>query len=39
LIKDENKLLHFKEDMDNDTIKKLVIKEVLTLILILNKKY
>jgi serine/threonine protein kinase len=39
LIKDENKLLHFKEDMDKDTIKKLVIKEVLNLIVVLNKKY
>ena len=37
LLKDDKKILHFREDMDKETIKKLVVREVLNLILVFNK--
>jgi len=37
LLKDDKKILYFREDMDKEEIKKLVVKEVLNLILVFNK--
>ena len=37
ILKHESKILHFKEDMNKEELKKMVIKEVLNLTLVFNK--